>query len=81
MLTAFDPVPTGIRILPGIEFSSQHEQHDAYLAYGFVIDNPGLNELMEFILWAGGASRSDVGKTEMGMICWKRWLPYLAAGN
>lgn len=46
-----DPVPTGIRILPGIEFSSQHEQHDVHiLAYGFDIDNPGLNELMDFYL-------------------------------
>jgi predicted metal-dependent phosphoesterase TrpH len=41
----------GLRLLPGIEISSQHEGNDVHiLAYGYDIDAPGLNELTEMYL-------------------------------
>lgn len=42
---------TGIRLLPGMEISSHHEGNDVHiLAYGYDIDDPGLNELTEMYL-------------------------------
>ena len=41
----------GLRLLPGMEISSHHEGHDVHiLAYGYDIDDPGLNELTEMYL-------------------------------
>jgi len=41
----------GLRVLPGMEISSQHEGNDVHiLAYGYDIDNPGLIELTEMYL-------------------------------
>jgi hypothetical protein len=46
-----DDSDLGLRLLPGMEISSQHEGNDVHiLAYGYDIDNVGLNVLTEMYL-------------------------------